>query len=285
MKKTGLGRGLGSLLPDNDEMLQNVVQEISVNDIDPNTDQPRKSFLTESIAQLADSIIESGIIQPLIVAPLGSRYRIVAGERRYRAARLAGLASVPCVVRHMDQIQQMEASLVENLQREDLNPIESAAGIRALMQQCGYTQEAAAKKLGKSRPSIANLLRLLTLPDEIQKLIRKGDLSQGHAKVIAGVEGVKRQLELAKRVINEGLNVRQLEKIVAGKTVKRITVKAVPSISPELKEVEERVFRVFGVRTNMTGNRKQGRIIIHYRSADELDHIYDTLGALGNKGS
>lgn len=278
MKKTGLGRGLGSLLPDNDEMLQSVVQEIALGEIDPNRDQPRRSFKDEPLNQLADSIRENGILQPLIVVSAGERYRIVAGERRFRAARIAGLATVPCIVRQMDQIQQMEAALIENLQREDLNPIESAAAIRSLMQQCGYTQEAAAQRLGKSRPAIANLLRLLSLPEEVVVLIRQGMLTQGHAKVIAGVEGEKRQIELARRTVSEGLNVRQLEQLAAQPQEK--PKKQKPGLAPELKEMEELLVKAFGVRTTLAGNRKKGRIVLQYRTSDELDRIYDALEKL-----
>lgn len=284
MKKTGLGRGLGSLLPDNDEMLQSVVQEIALGDIDPNREQPRKSFKDESLNQLADSIRESGVLQPIIVVANGDRYRIVAGERRFRAARLAGLSVIPCIVRQMDQIQQMEAALIENLQREDLNPMESAAAIRSLMQQCGYTQETAAKKLGKSRPTIANILRLLTLPEEVIQLIKQGSLSQGHAKVIAGIDERKQQIELAKRAVNENLNVRQLEQLVS-KAAKPTTHKKKVALMPELKEMEDKMRETFGVRTTFNGTRKKGKITLQYTTAQELDRIYDILEKVQEKAA
>lgn len=284
MKKTGLGRGLGSLLPDNDEMLQSVVQEIALGDIDPNREQPRRSFKEEPLNQLADSIRESGILQPLIVVMINDRYRIVAGERRYRAARLAGLKTVPCIVRQMDQIQQMEAALVENLQREDLNPMEAAHAIRSLMQQCGYTQEAAAQKLGKSRPAIANLLRLLSLPEEVAQLIRQGTLSQGHAKVLAGVEDEKRQVELAKRAVSSGLNVRQLEQLIKKLSTDAASKKQKTQLPPELREMETRLTQTFGVRAQMTGTRKKGKIVLPYASAQELDMIYEVLEIIVDKG-
>ena len=178
-KNRGLGRGLDALLPEADESL-GAGQEIAIGDIDPNPDQPRRVFQEESIAQLAQSIRDQGVLQPLLVTPQsGGRYQIVAGERRWRAARQAGLETVPCIVRDMDVIQQMEIALIENLQREDLNPIDTAMGIRALMQQCGYTQETVANRLSKSRPAVANLLRLLTLPDAVVEQIRTGTLSAG----------------------------------------------------------------------------------------------------------
>ena len=197
-KKKGLGRGLDALLPEADELLPNVVQEIPLGDIDPNTDQPRRSFPEEAMAQLAASVKEQGVLQPLLVVEQpGGRYRIVAGERRWRAARQAGLSTVPCIVRDMDMIRQMEVSLIENLQREDLNPMEEAAAIRALMQQCGYTQEAVATRLSKSRPAIANLLRLLTLPKEVAQMVRDGLLSAGHARVLAGLDREEDKLAAA----------------------------------------------------------------------------------------
>lgn len=175
MKRGGLGRGLDVLLPQSGELLETVVRDISIDEIDPNASQPRQDFDKEALEQLADSIREAGVLSPILVVENGMRYRIVAGERRYRAARLAGLETVPCIVRSMTNEQQMEAALIENLQRQDLNPIEEAAAIRSLMQECGYTQEQAARKLGKSRPAIANALRLLNLPKAVTDLVVTGD--------------------------------------------------------------------------------------------------------------
>ena len=215
-KKKGLGRGLDALLPEADELLPNVVQEIPVGDIDPNTEQPRRSFPEEAMTQLSASVKEQGILQPLLVVEQpGGRYRIVAGERRWRAARQAGLATVPCIVRDMDMIRQMEVSLIENLQREDLNPMEEAAAIRALMQQCGYTQETVAARLSKSRPVIANLLRLLTLPKEVAQMVREGQLSAGHARVLAGLDREEDKVALARETLAKGYSVRQLEQLVS----------------------------------------------------------------------
>ena len=167
--KRGLGRGLDILLPESE--MPGGATEIALADIDPNPDQPRRSFEKEALETLAESIRQSGVLQPLLVSPEGARYRIVAGERRYRAARLAGLQTVPCVVRELNEQERMEAALIENLQREDLNPMEEAAGIRELMERCGYTQELAAQRVGRSRPAVANLLRLLTLPESVRQLM------------------------------------------------------------------------------------------------------------------
>lgn len=286
-KKKGLGRGLDALLPEADELLPNVVQEIPVGDIDPNTEQPRRSFPEEAMTQLSASVKEQGILQPLLVVEQpGGRYRIVAGERRWRAARQAGLATVPCMVRDMDMIRQMEVSLIENLQREDLNPMEEAAAIRALMQQCGYTQETVAARLSKSRPAIANLLRLLTLPKEVTQMVREGLLSAGHARVLAGLEREEDKVVLARETLAKGYSVRQLEQLVSlrreaenqGPAPRK--VKKARPLPPELKELEGRVRETLGMRATLTGNAKKGKIVLQYYSQEELERFYELMERL-----
>ena len=286
-KKKGLGRGLDALLPEADELLPNVVQEIPVGDIDPNTEQPRRSFPEEAMTQLSASVKEQGILQPLLVVEQpGGRYRIVAGERRWRAARQAGLATVPCMVRDMDMIRQMEVSLIENLQREDLNPMEEAAAIRALMQQCGYTQETVAARLSKSRPVIANLLRLLTLPKEVAQMVREGQLSAGHARVLAGLEREEDKIALARETLAKGYSVRQLEQLAAlrreaeshGQAAHK--VKNARPLAPELKELEGRVRETLGMRATLSGNAKKGKIVLQYYSQEELERLYEVLEKL-----
>ena len=286
-KKKGLGRGLDALLPEADELLPNVVQEIPVGDIDPNTEQPRRSFPEEAMTQLSASVKEQGILQPLLVVEQpGGRYRIVAGERRWRAARQAGLATVPCMVRDMDMIRQMEVSLIENLQREDLNPMEEAAAIRALMQQCGYTQETVAARLSKSRPVIANLLRLLTLPKEVAQMVREGQLSAGHARVLAGLEREEDKIALARETLAKGYSVRLLEQLAAlrreaeshGQAAHK--VKNARPLPPELKELEGRVRETLGMRATLTGNAKKGKIVLQYYSQEELERLYEVLEKL-----
>ncbi len=286
-KKKGLGRGLDALLPEADELLPNVVQEIPVGDIDPNTEQPRRSFPEEAMTQLSASVKEQGILQPLLVVEQpGGRYRIVAGERRWRAARQAGLATVPCMVRDMDMIRQMEVSLIENLQREDLNPMEEAAAIRALMQQCGYTQETVAARLSKSRPVIANLLRLLTLPKEVAQMVREGQLSAGHARVLAGLDREEDKVALARETLAKGYSVRQLEQLAAlrreaeshGQAAHK--VKNARPLPPELKELEGRVRETLGMRATLSGNAKKGKIVLQYYSQEELERLYEVLEKL-----
>ena len=284
-KSHGLGRGLDALLPEADESLSGGVQEIAIGDIDPNPDQPRRVFQEESIAQLAQSIREQGVLQPILVTPEdGGRYRIVAGERRWRASRAAGLDVVPCLVRDLDVIQQMEIALVENLQREDLNPIEAARGIRSLMQQCGYTQEAVANRLSKSRPAVANLLRLLTLPEEVMALVEKGALSAGHARVLAGMEDDAAKLALARETVDRGYSVRQLEALAASR--KPETKKPAPArhaLPTELRELESRVRETLGVRATLTGSAKKGKIVLQYYSQEELEHLNELLMQLGDQ--
>ena len=274
----GLGRGLDVLLPEENAGGDNL-REIAIGDIDPNPDQPRRSFPEENLAQLAQSIREQGVLQPLLVVENAGRYRIVAGERRWRAARLAGLASGPCLVRGVSGPTQKEIALVENLQREDLNPMEAALGIRQLMDQHGYTQEKAAQRLGKSRPAVANLLRLLTLPEEVAALVKDGTLSAGHARVLAGLDSDEEKISLARSCAAEGWSVRQLEAVAAARrelppppAPKRVKV-----LTVELSELERRIRECMGVRATLTGTEKKGRIVLQYYSREELERLSELL--------
>ena len=279
MKRGGLGRGLGVLLPHSGELLETVVRDISIDEIDPNASQPRRDFDKEALEQLADSIREAGVLSPILVVENGMRYRIVAGERRYRAARLAGLETVPCIVRSMTNEQQMEAALIENLQRQDLNPIEEAAAIRSLMQECGYTQEQAARKLGKSRPAIANALRLLNLPKAVTDLVVTGDLSAGHARVLAGLDSEARQLELAHQCVLHGYSVRRLEELAKARPAVR---QAAPKreAGPELMALQNAMREALGLKTTLSGTETRGKITLSYNSAQELEHLYEVIGRL-----
>lgn len=279
MKRGGLGRGLDVLLPQSGELLETVVRDISIDEIDPNASQPRRDFDKEALEQLADSIREAGVLSPILVVENGMRYRIVAGERRYRAARLAGLETVPCIVRSMTNEQQMEAALIENLQRQDLNPIEEAAAIRSLMQECGYTQEQAARKLGKSRPAIANALRLLNLPKAVTDLVVTGDLSAGHARVLAGLDSEARQLELAHQCVLHGYSVRRLEELAKARPAVR---QAAPKreAGPELMALQDAMREALGLKTTLSGTETRGKITLSYNSAQELEHLYEVIGRL-----
>ena len=280
-KKThGLGRGLDSLFAGSEDWGTSI-QEIPVGELDPNPDQPRRTFSEESIGQLADSIREQGVLQPLLVAPSGGgRYMIIAGERRFRAGRAAGLATLPCIVKDIDGIRQREIALIENLQREDLNPIEAARGVKALMDQCGYTQEKIGERLGKSRPAIANMIRLLQLPDEVSEMVKDGLLSAGHARVLIGIPDKETQLRLARKAVDEGLNVRQMEqlaKTTAGKPKKKAAPKQLPA---ELGELQDKIRRKTGLKSTLTGSIKKGRIVLQYSTREELEHLNDILDML-----
>lgn len=280
MKKLGLGRGLDALLPETNN-LENTVSMIAITELDRNPDQPRRDFDEASLQALADSIKEAGVLQPLLVVEKDGRYRIVAGERRFRAARMAGLDQVPCIVRDFTPREQMEAALIENIQREDLNPIEEAAAVKQFMEACNYTQEQAAKRLGKSRPAVANSLRLLSLPETVQQDVIAGLISAGHARVLAGIEDEKRQVALAQLVILEGLSVRALEKMAAEQPAVPVKPKAAPKPLPlELQDMENRMRETLGLRTTLKGNRKKGKIILQYYSEEELERLYQCLERL-----
>ena len=224
----GLGRGLGALLGDDvmeqsaaapevkapAEDKQDAVRMLPIRLIDPNRDQPRRSFDEDALRELAASIEAVGVIQPIIVAEVGERYSIIAGERRYRASRMAGLDEIPAIVRNWDEQRRLEAALIENLQRDDLNPIEEALGVKRLMEESSLTQEKVAERLGKSRPAVANLLRLLTLEESVQQLLIEGKLSAGHARALVTVDK-ERQVQLANLTVQQGWSVRQLERICA----------------------------------------------------------------------
>lgn len=281
----GLGRGLGELLPElpEEEPQQSgdQVREINIVDIDPNREQPRKRFDEESLKQLAQSIEHSGVIQPILVYEKDGRYQLIAGERRWRAARLAGLTTIPALVRDYDRVKQLEVALIENIQREDLNPVEEAQAIRALMDECGLTQEAVAAQLGRSRPAVANLLRILTLPKEILAFVSQGTLSAGHARVLAGVEGRARQLALCKQALEHGWSVRELER-AAQKEEVRIP-KRQTELPLELSTLEDTLRESLGLRATITGNLKKGRIVLQYASADELEAFYEAIERIQNR--
>lgn len=291
-KKThGLGRGLDSLFQmSEDEETQ--VREIDLGELDPNPDQPRKQFDGDALQQLADSIREQGVLQPLlVVSSANGRYRIVAGERRFRAARLAGMATVPCLIKDLDALQQMEVALVENLQREDLNPMETARGIKALMTQCGYTQEKVAQRLGRSRAAVANTLRLLSLPEEVTEMVSSAQISEGHARALAGMKTAEDQVSLARRAVREGLNVRQTEHLAAqareDAQPRESTAKsgsgsatAARKLPAELEELREKVLRKTGLRCALTGSVNQGRFVLQYSSRQELERFNELLDQL-----
>ena len=276
--KKGLGRGLDALLGDYTQPTPEGVQELDIHLIDTNAGQPRKEFDQEKLLELADSIRQHGVVQPIILRQKGERYVIVAGERRFRAARLAGLEKVPAIVKDLDEAQVMEVALIENLQREDLNPIEEAAAIRFLMQQHDLTQEEVSKRLSKSRPAIANSLRLLTLPEPVQAYLRNGKLQAGHARALAGLQDPEAQAVLADKIVGEGLSVRAAESLAREQGQKPPRQKKEPpATDPDLAAAEASLREWLGTKVSIQGSSQRGRIIIEYYNAELLQGIYDLL--------
>lgn len=278
-KQSGLGRGLDTLFGDmglEEENNENTVQMIDIGLIDPNKDQPRKRFDADALTQLADSIRSVGLIQPIVVSPNGRRYTIIAGERRWRAARMAELKEVPALVREVETVRRMEMSLIENIQRTDLNAIEEAQAIEALMQQCGLTQEQTAQRLGKSRSAVANLLRLLTLPEGVSQMVVSGELSEGHARALLGAQSEEDMVSLAERVATGGLNVRQTEALVKTYQQPQSEREEKPRCA-ELSLVEEAARMRFGTKVTITGNERRGKLVLHYNSPEDLERIYELL--------
>ncbi len=289
--KKGLGKGLDAIFEDNDltpaPEPAGGIREIRVSEIEPNRAQPRKRFDEEALAALAASIEEHGLIQPLIVEPIeGERYRIIAGERRWRACRMAGKETAPAIVRTVTEQQNMELALIENLQREDLNPIEEARGYRTLADVHNMTQEEIAKSVGKSRPEISNRMRLLSLPEQIIDFISAGDLSAGHARALMGLEKTDDMLALANRVITEELSVRQTEALVARmKAPSRKSAPLSDDVRRALREMEKEASEHVGNKVTVRHTPKnRGKVEIEYYSVAELEKIIDVLKGGGDRG-
>ena len=269
--KTALGKGLEALIPEKGEE----VIYLDVDRIFPGEQQPRKAFRDESLKELASSIKEKGVLQPVIVSRVGDgTFRLVTGERRWRAAALAGLRKMPALVREVASKYAREIALIENIQKEDLNPIETAEAFRKLTTDFHLTQEELSDKVGKDRATIANYLRLLKLPEEIKSLIYNGSLSMGHAKAILTVEGRSRQVEAARKIIKKGLSVRETEALTK-KVVKSKKVKITKD--PQISSLEEKLIRSLGTKVRILHKGKKGKIEIEYYSFEELDRLLEIL--------
>ncbi|HEK9100838.1 ParB/RepB/Spo0J family partition protein [Bacillus pfraonensis] len=276
----GLGRGINAFFPDLDVKEEEKIQEIALTELRPNPYQPRKSFQKEAIQELAASIKEHGILQPLIVRKSIKGYEIVAGERRYRAAKEAHLETVPTVVRELNEQQMMEFALLENLQREDLNPMEEALAYQMLMDELNVTQEQLAKRLGKSRPYIANYVRLLTLPSFVQEMIADGNLSMAHGRTLLTIKDEEQLKSLLKRIEKEGLNVRQLEQIVQQihQRVSRETKKVKQERNIFFEERETLLREKFGTGVKIKETKKEkGKIEIEFFNKEDLNRILELL--------
>ena len=285
IRKGGLGRGLGALLGDiEEESVMNSApestSEIMLADIYPNPDQPRKNFDKDALSALTESIKKHGVITPLVVTPdSDGRYMIIAGERRYRAAKEAGLISVPVFVRECSEIEVDELSLIENIQRENLNPIEEAIAIKKLMNDYGYTQERVAERIGRARPTVANLLRLIDLSEPVKRLVADGRLSAGHARCLAVITSPALQLELAEKGSDDKMRVREFETLVKATLSPK---KSAPPVqqSLELKDLITRLQRKLGTKVTVLGNDNKGRIFIDYYTTDDLNRLESMLAYL-----
>ncbi|MDR2648034.1 MAG: ParB/RepB/Spo0J family partition protein [Oscillospiraceae bacterium] len=278
-KKGGLGRGLDSLFEDNglDAQTQNSTIRLRIIDIEPNRSQPRRDFDEEALAQLSASIAEHGVLQPIVVRPLnGGTYQIVAGERRWRASRLAGLSDIPVIVRELSDDEVTVIALIENLQREDLNPMEEALGYQHLMETCNLTQDEAAKRVGKSRPAVANALRLLKLPESVAEMVRDGLLSGGHARSLLPLDDADSILTAADEVVQKQLSVRETEDLARRLQEAQKKVPQTPKVSrmqdKDFAMVQSALEAGLGrkVRIQPVGGRDAGRIMIDFESKDDL---------------
>ena len=288
MKKTistpgvqkGLGRGLGALLSNEgvQELDNDSVINLKINDISPNVDQPRKAFNQEKLNELADSIKTNGIIMPIIVRKEGTGYKIVAGERRWRAARIAGLAVMPAIVRDLSDLQVMEQALIENIQRQDLNPIEESNALERLIKEHHLTQEKLSSIVGKSRPAITNSLRLLNLPEEIQEYVIQDELSAGHARALLSIPDEQMQLRAAAAIIEKQYSVRDTEKYVklllAPKKEKAVKD---PQYLTSVKDFEQKLEKYLGTKVRLKDKNKKGVISIDYYSYEDLDRLFDLI--------
>ena len=292
-RKGGLGKGLSALFEDmdievtdvrnvrnRDDIDENGIHFLDINSISPNRKQPRKNFDDEKIDELAKSIEAHGILQPIMVRKTGEGYEIVAGERRWRAARKAGLKKVPSILRNLTEEQNMLVSIIENMQREDLNPMEEAEALSQMIITYGLTQEQISKSVGKSRPYITNVLRLLKLPAEIQELVTNGMLSTGHARAIIGIEDRKIQLELAKYAAKEQISVREMEKLSKTNSSRGKARPLKKKKSLEISCVEEELKEILGTKVQLKYSGKKGKLEIQCFSKEELDRIIDLLRSL-----
>ncbi|MCK8454863.1 ParB/RepB/Spo0J family partition protein [Bacillus safensis] len=274
----GLGKGINALF-NNVDSNEETVEEIKLKDLRPNPYQPRKTFDDDALSDLKESIQQHGVLQPIIVRKSIKGYDIVAGERRFRAAQQAGLTTIPAIVREFSETLMREIALLENLQREDLSPLEEAEAYASLLDHLSVTQEELAKRLGKSRPHIANHLRLLTLPDDIQKLIANGMLSMGHGRTLLSLKNKKKLAPLVKKIVDEGLNVRQVEKLVQqlNENVPRETKKKEAPKDRVLKERESFLQNYFGTSVTIKKQKKKGKIEIEFLSNEDLERILELL--------
>lgn len=282
-KKFGLGKGLGALIPEDDIEEEYPVKSnanlILINQIKANKEQPRIYFDNEKIMELSESIKQHGIIQPLVLKKSGEFYSIIAGERRWRAAKLAGIKEVPAIIMDLDEEKLLEVSLIENIQREDLNPIEEGKAYQKLLNDFNLTQEILSVKIGKSRTAISNTMRLLNLDKKVQNYIIEGILSEGHGRSILGLEDKSKQYEIAQMAIDESLSVRETEKLVKEINMPKVDEekKSKEQLNPYYKDVQNRLQNYFGTKVNINSKKNKGKIEIEYYSEEDLQRIIEII--------
>ena len=280
VKKGGLGKGLDAIFAENTTESGSGAVELKISELEPNREQPRREFDEKAMAELADSIAQHGLLQPLLVRPLfGGGYQIVAGERRWRAARMAGLSEVPAVVREMSDHEVMELALIENLQREDLTPLEEANGYQTLLDKYGMTQDEVAKTVGKSRPAVANALRLLHLPEAIREMVERGELSAGHARTLLAFPDEASMLEAAKKAVEQGLSVRELERMAkkAAEAQKEGEKPRPTRRIPYFDEVELSLHEHLGRKVRVAGNKTKETLQIEFYGEEDLQRLMASI--------
>jgi len=277
-KQSGLGKGLGALILENNTDSMVSTDTLAVNDIIPNKEQPRKTFDEAALQELADSIKQHGVLQPLLVRPLTTGgYQLVAGERRWRASRLAELKEVPVIIKELSDTEAMEIAIIENLQREDLNPIEEAEGLQALIDKCGFTQEEVATSVGKSRPAITNALRLLRLPEEVRQMTKDGDISAGHARALLAFDNEPMMLECAKQIVDKKLTVRDVEKMAKRPKTSKIKASSGKARDSFYDEVELALSDALGTKVKVYNGRNKGTLEIEFYTLDDLKNIANAI--------
>ena len=276
-KMSGLGKGLGALMLENNTDSMVSTSTLSINEIVPNKEQPRKTFDETALAELADSIRQHGVLQPLLVRPLANGgYQLVAGERRWRASRMAELKEVPVIIKELSDTEAMEIAIIENLQREDLNPIEEAEGLQALIDKCGYTQEEVAVSVGKSRPAITNSLRLLKLPQEVRDMAKDGVISAGHARALLAFDNQPMMIECAKQIVPKRLTVRDVEKM-AKRPARASEPKRTQRRDSFYDEVELSLSEALGTKVKVYNGRSKGPLEIEFYTLDDLKNIANAI--------
>ena len=281
VKKTGLGKGLDALFgpaPEEEQMQENdVLKNLKITEVEPNREQPRKNFNQEALEELAESIKEYGLIQPIIVTKKDGYYAIIAGERRWRACKLAGLEEIPAIIREDDERKNNEIALIENIQREDLNPFEKALGIKNLMQTYGLTQEEVSRKLGKSRSSIANTVRVLNLEPRVLEFAKQGKLTEGHCKALLAITDPEKQYITAVNLIERGTTVKELEDTNKKINKKNVSGEELRKMNVLYNDIENTFQGFFGTKVKLDPGKKKGKIIIEYSSNDDLERILNLM--------